>query len=49
MTMPALFFMAYKVGALIIDVPVQAMKFELSFHWLSQPGQYLAALSCSAA
>lgn len=35
LTMPALFFMAYKVGALIIDVPVEAVKFELSFHWLS--------------
>jgi uncharacterized protein (DUF2062 family) len=35
LTMPALFFMAYKVGALIINVPVTAMEFELSFHWLT--------------
>lgn len=35
LTMPALFFMAYKVGAMIIDVPVMAVKFELSIHWLS--------------
>jgi uncharacterized protein (DUF2062 family) len=35
LTMPALFFMAYQVGALIINVPVTAIEFELSFNWLS--------------
>jgi uncharacterized protein (DUF2062 family) len=34
-TMAPIFFMAYKVGALIIDVPVQDVDFELSFFWLS--------------
>lgn len=34
-TMPAIFFMAYKVGALIIDVPVHDIEFELSVHWLT--------------
>ena len=33
--MPAIFYLAYKVGALLIDVPVQDMAFELSFYWLS--------------
>jgi len=35
LTMPALFFMAYEVGALIINVPVTEVKFALSFHWIS--------------
>jgi len=34
-TMPAIFFLAYKLGAMIIDVPVQPIEFELSFHWLN--------------
>ncbi len=34
-TMPAIFFLAYKLGAMIIDVPLQPIEFELSFHWLS--------------
>jgi len=34
-TMPAIFFLAYKVGAMIIDVPLQAIEFEASFYWLS--------------
>lgn len=34
-TMPALFFIAYKVGAIILDVPVTALEFELSYRWLS--------------
>ncbi|MFK7975810.1 MAG: DUF2062 domain-containing protein [Halioglobus sp.] len=34
-TMPAIFFLAYKVGALIVDVPVQEVQFELSFHWVT--------------
>lgn len=35
LTMPALFFIAYKMGALILEVPVEAMKFELSYHWFT--------------
>jgi uncharacterized protein (DUF2062 family) len=34
LTMPAIFFMAYKIGALIINEPMTVMKFELSFNWL---------------
>ncbi|MFT4518518.1 MAG: hypothetical protein ACI9JM_000899 [Halioglobus sp.] len=35
LTMPAIFFLSYKVGALIVDVPLQDIEFELSFYWLS--------------
>lgn len=35
LTMAPVFFMAYEIGALIIDVPVRDIKFELSFYWLS--------------
>ena len=34
-TMPAIYFLAYKVGAIIIDAPVQNMDFELSFFWVT--------------
>jgi len=34
-TMAGIYFLAYKVGAIIIDVPVRDMEFELSFHWLT--------------
>lgn len=34
-TMPAIFYLAYRIGALIIEVPVQQIHFELSFHWLT--------------
>jgi uncharacterized protein len=40
-TMPPLFYMAYQIGALIVDVPVQNMEFDLSFTWL---GANLAAI-----
>jgi uncharacterized protein len=33
-TMPPIFYMAYKVGALIIDVPVTAFAYEPGFDWL---------------
>jgi uncharacterized protein (DUF2062 family) len=33
-TLPAMFYLAYRVGALIIDVPVQSLEFELSVDWL---------------
>ena len=35
LTMPAIFFLAYKTGAMLVDVPVQDVEFELSFHWLT--------------
>lgn len=34
-TMPALFFIAYKIGALILDMPVVEMDFHLSYAWLT--------------
>lgn len=33
-TMPAIYFLAYQVGALLLDAPVRQLNFELSFHWL---------------
>ena len=33
-TMPAMFFLAYSVGALMFDVPMQPMEFELNWQWL---------------
>ncbi len=35
LTMPALFFMAYQVGGLIINVPLTPVEFELSINWLT--------------
>jgi len=35
LTMPAIFFLAYKVGALLIDVPVKFVKFHLSWEWVT--------------
>ena len=40
-TMPPMFYMAYKVGALFLDTQVQEFHFELGFHWL---GNGLAAV-----
>jgi uncharacterized protein len=34
-TMPAIFYVSYRVGALLIDVPVQVAEFELSTAWIS--------------
>lgn len=34
-TMPAIFFLTYKLGAMIIDVPVKEVEFALSVHWLT--------------
>jgi uncharacterized protein (DUF2062 family) len=34
-TMPAIFFLSYKVGAMIIDVPLKEIEFEPSIYWLS--------------
>lgn len=35
-TMPAMFFLAYSVGALMFDVPMQPMEFELNLQWLRE-------------
>lgn len=35
LTMPAIFFFAYELGAFILGVDTQAIQFELSFAWLS--------------
>lgn len=35
LTMPAIFFFAYELGAFILGVDTQAIQFELSFSWLS--------------
>lgn len=40
-TMPPLFYMAYRVGALILDVPAGQMAFELSFDWLGSQLAYI--------
>lgn len=34
LTMPALFYMAYRIGAMLIDVPLKDIEFELSIYWL---------------
>ncbi|MDG2274104.1 MAG: DUF2062 domain-containing protein [Halioglobus sp.] len=34
-TIAPLFFMAYQIGALVIDVPIQNVEFELSIFWLT--------------
>lgn len=34
LTMPAIYFIAYKVGALVLGTPVGRLNFELSFDWL---------------
>lgn len=34
LTMPPFYFLAYRVGALILGTPVKPLNFELSFHWL---------------
>jgi uncharacterized protein (DUF2062 family) len=38
-TMPAIFFISYKVGAMIVDVPLKDIEFELSIYWLSHSMQ----------
>lgn len=34
-TLPAIYFLSYKVGAMIVDVPLENIEFELSVYWLS--------------
>jgi uncharacterized protein len=33
-TMPPLFYLAYKIGALVVDAPIVAAEFELNTRWL---------------
>ncbi|MFT6051475.1 MAG: hypothetical protein ACI9B9_001115 [Halioglobus sp.] len=35
LTIPAIFYLSYRVGALILDVPTHSIDFELSFNWLA--------------
>lgn len=35
LTMPAIFYVSYRVGALLTDVPVQVAEFEMSMSWIS--------------
>ncbi len=35
-TIPAIFYLAYRVGAMIIDIPVQQIEFELSLTWVTE-------------
>ena len=35
LTVPAIFFLSYQVGALLIDVPVEDVQFELTMEWFS--------------
>lgn len=34
LTIPGIFYLAYKVGALVIDVPVEHARFQMSMAWL---------------
>ena len=34
-TIPAIFYLSYRVGAMVIDVPVQAIEFDLSWEWIT--------------
>lgn len=34
-TMPAIYYLAYRLGAAVLRHPVQFVHFELSFHWLT--------------
>ncbi|EAQ97898.1 hypothetical protein KT71_15074 [Congregibacter litoralis KT71] len=36
LTVPAIFYLAYQVGALIIDVPIKEVEFVLSFQWINE-------------
>ncbi|WOJ94224.1 DUF2062 domain-containing protein [Congregibacter variabilis] len=36
LTVPAIFYLAYQVGALIIDVPLKEVEFALSIQWLQE-------------
>jgi len=47
-TMPAIYFLAYRVGSLILEVPVGQLDFELTFAWLSQSLATTWKGSCAA-
>ncbi|WP_439101669.1 DUF2062 domain-containing protein [Congregibacter sp.] len=36
LTVPAIFYLAYQVGALIIDVPIKEVEFVLSIQWINE-------------
>ena len=36
LTMPAMFYAAYRLGAWIMGIPPQNLEFEISFEWLAQ-------------
>ncbi|WOJ95743.1 DUF2062 domain-containing protein [Congregibacter brevis] len=36
LTVPAIFYLAYQVGALIIDVPIKEIEFALSIQWVEE-------------
>lgn len=36
LTVPAIFYLAYQVGALIIDVPLKEVEFVLSIQWIEE-------------
>ncbi|MFV0477445.1 MAG: DUF2062 domain-containing protein [Parahaliea sp.] len=40
-TMPAIFYLAYRVGALLINEPVQLIHFQLSWEWVSSSLQHV--------
>lgn len=35
LTMPALYYLAYRVGALLLNVPLKPMRFQLSWEWVT--------------
>jgi len=35
-TIPAIFYLSYRVGALILNTPMEVVEFELSFAWLAE-------------
>lgn len=57
-TMPAIFYGAYRLGAFILQAPVMEFKFELSFTWLAEIletiapslllGSLILGITCSA-
>lgn len=39
-TMPAFFYLAYKLGAVLLDIKPQGFSFELSWHWIQSELQH---------
>ncbi|MFT5889776.1 MAG: hypothetical protein ACI9BO_002604 [Zhongshania sp.] len=40
-TMPAIFYFTYKVGAIVLGIPPSGFHFELSWHWLAEEFTHL--------